>query len=108
MPLLEGVGDASEEKLNCTDPTKKGGGGIWTGGQHLKETLMKKYSNYLSNLRKELQKNRKKGNLPKGARALLMDWWTKHYQWPYPTVSSLSTTRTVPLPKMGLFFIIGG
>ncbi|CAA6663406.1 unnamed protein product [Spirodela intermedia] len=28
---------------------------------------------------------RKKGNLPKGARALLMDWWTKHYQWPYPT-----------------------
>ncbi|CAA7399869.1 unnamed protein product [Spirodela intermedia] len=80
----EGVGDASEEELNCRDSTKRGGG-IWTGGQHLKETLMKKYSNYLSNLRKELLKKRKKGNLPKGARALLMDWWTKHYQWPYPT-----------------------
>ncbi|WOL15988.1 homeobox protein knotted-1-like 1 [Canna indica] len=51
----------------------------------LKEMLQKKYSGYLSNLRKEFLKKRKKGKLPKEARMTLLDWWNTHYQWPYPT-----------------------
>ncbi|KAI3980740.1 hypothetical protein MKX01_025305 [Papaver californicum] len=53
--------------------------------QELKEMLMRKYSGYLSSLRKEFLKKRKKGKLPKDARTTLMDWWNTHCRWPYPT-----------------------
>ncbi|CAA2960321.1 homeobox knotted-1-like 1 [Olea europaea subsp. europaea] len=55
------------------------------GEQELKEMLMRKYSGYLSNLRQEFSKRRKKGKLPKDTRNVLLDWWNKHYRWPYPT-----------------------
>ncbi|CAI9764617.1 unnamed protein product [Fraxinus pennsylvanica] len=55
------------------------------GEQELKEMLMRKYSGYLSNLRQEFLKKRKKGKLPKDARTALLDWWNTHYRWPYPT-----------------------
>ncbi|KAJ3676075.1 hypothetical protein LUZ60_003487 [Juncus effusus] len=51
----------------------------------LKEMLLKKYSGYLSHLRKEFLKKRKKGKLPRDARSTLLEWWTSHYRWPYPT-----------------------
>ncbi|URD86447.1 homeobox protein [Musa troglodytarum] len=47
--------------------------------------LQKKYNGYLSNLRKEFLKKRKKGKLPKDARLILLDWWNAHCRWPYPT-----------------------
>ncbi|KAL0348115.1 UNVERIFIED_CONTAM: Homeobox protein knotted-1-like 10 [Sesamum angustifolium] len=47
--------------------------------------LMRKYRGYLSSLRKEFLKERKKGKLPKDARVALLDWWNEHYNWPYPT-----------------------
>jgi hypothetical protein len=50
--------------------------------------LLKKYSGCLSRLRSEFLKKRKKGKLPKDARSTLMDWWNRHYRWPYPTVTS--------------------
>ncbi|KAL3843543.1 hypothetical protein ACJIZ3_000946 [Penstemon smallii] len=53
--------------------------------QELKEMLMRKYSGYLSNLKKDFLKKRKKGKLPKGATTALLDWWNTHYRWPYPT-----------------------
>ncbi|CAL0320941.1 unnamed protein product [Lupinus luteus] len=53
--------------------------------KELKEMLLRKYSGYLSSLRKEFLKERKKGKLPKDARMALMDWWNTHYRWPYPT-----------------------
>ncbi|KAK7269430.1 hypothetical protein RIF29_22156 [Crotalaria pallida] len=53
--------------------------------KELKEMLLRKYSGYLSTLRKEFLKKRKKGKLPKDARMALMDWWNSHYRWPYPT-----------------------
>ncbi|XP_022743023.1 homeobox protein knotted-1-like 1 isoform X1 [Durio zibethinus] len=59
-----------------------------TGGrpsQDIKVMLMSKYSGYLSSLRKEFLKKRKKGKLPKDARMTLVDWWNNHYRWPYPT-----------------------
>ncbi|RDX89706.1 Homeobox protein knotted-1-like 1, partial [Mucuna pruriens] len=55
------------------------------GDQELKEILLRKYGGYLSSLRKEFLKKRKKGKLPKDARMVLMNWWSTHYRWPYPT-----------------------
>ncbi|XP_027366825.1 homeobox protein knotted-1-like 1 [Abrus precatorius] len=59
--------------------------GTRPGDQELKEMLLRKYGGYLSSLRKEFLKKRKKGKLPKDARIVLMDWWNTHYRWPYPT-----------------------
>ncbi|ONK81218.1 uncharacterized protein A4U43_C01F26640 [Asparagus officinalis] len=51
----------------------------------LKDRLLRKYSGYLSSLKKEFSKKKKKGKLPKEARQILLEWWTSHYKWPYPT-----------------------
>ncbi|CAN6446209.1 unnamed protein product [Victoria cruziana] len=51
----------------------------------LKEKLLRKYSGYLSSLKQEFSKKKKKGKLPKEARQTLLDWWNLHYKWPYPT-----------------------
>ncbi|KAK9139188.1 hypothetical protein Scep_008869 [Stephania cephalantha] len=53
--------------------------------RELKEMLLRKYSGYISTLRKEFLKKRKKGKLPKDSRSMLLDWWNSHYRWPYPT-----------------------
>jgi homeobox protein Meis2 len=54
--------------------------------QELKHHLLKKYSGYLSSLKQELSKKKKKGKLPKDARQQLLSWWEMHYKWPYPSV----------------------
>ncbi|CAA6671444.1 unnamed protein product [Spirodela intermedia] len=51
----------------------------------LKDELLRKYGGYLSGLKQEFSKKKKKGKLPKEARQTLLDWWTIHYKWPYPT-----------------------
>lgn len=56
--------------------------------KELKLHLLKKYSGYLSSLRQELSKKKKKGKLPKEARLKLLKWWELHYKWPYPSVRS--------------------
>ncbi|KAJ6796712.1 homeotic protein knotted-1-like [Iris pallida] len=53
--------------------------------KELKHHLLKKYSGYLSSLRRELSKKKKKGKLPKEARQKLLSWWELHYKWPYPS-----------------------
>ncbi|WOK99582.1 homeobox protein rough sheath 1 isoform X2 [Canna indica] len=55
--------------------------------KELKHHLLKKYSGYLSSLRQELSKKKKKGKLPKEARQKLLKWWELHYKWPYPSES---------------------
>lgn len=72
-----GEGEAAESQESS---------GARPGDQELKEMLLRKYSGYLSSLRKEFLKKRKKGKLPKDARTALLDWWNTHYRWPYPTV----------------------
>lgn len=57
--------------------------------QELKHHLLKKYSGYLSSLKQELSKKKKKGKLPKEARQQLLSWWDQHYKWPYPSVRLL-------------------
>lgn len=54
--------------------------------RELKNHLLKKYSGYLSSLKQELSKKKKKGKLPKDARQKLLTWWELHYKWPYPSV----------------------
>ncbi|XP_047330195.1 homeobox protein SBH1-like [Impatiens glandulifera] len=53
----------------------------------LKGQLLRKYSGYLGSLKQEFMKKRKKGKLPKEARQQLLDWWSRHYKWPYPSES---------------------
>lgn len=55
--------------------------------RELKDKLLRKYSGYLSSLKQEFSKKKKKGKLPKEARQTLLDWWKMHYKWPYPTES---------------------
>lgn len=57
--------------------------------KELKYQLLKKYSGYISSLRQEFSKKKKKGKLPKEARQKLLSWWELHYKWPYPSVRSL-------------------
>eukprot|EP00249_Psilotum_nudum_P027501 c3524_g1_i2 orf=703-1971(+) len=51
----------------------------------LKEQLLRKYSGYICTLKQEFLKKKKKGKLPKEARQKLLDWWSLHYKWPYPS-----------------------
>ncbi|KAL2524085.1 Homeobox protein SHOOT MERISTEMLESS [Abeliophyllum distichum] len=55
--------------------------------RELKGQLLRKYSGYLGSLKQEFMKKRKKGKLPKEARQKLLEWWSRHYKWPYPSES---------------------
>ncbi|GJY27421.1 homeobox protein shoot meristemless-like protein isoform X3 [Tanacetum coccineum] len=72
---------SSEEEVdvsnNLVDPQAE--------DRELKGQLLRKYSGYLGSLKQEFMKKRKKGKLPKEARQQLLDWWTRHYKWPYPS-----------------------
>lgn len=90
--MTSGNGDeaagSSDEELSCGEveaSESQESSCIRSGDQELKEMLLRKYSGYLSSLRKEFLKKRKKGKLPKDARSTLLDWWNTHYRWPYPT-----------------------
>ncbi|XP_050221275.1 homeobox protein knotted-1-like 1 [Mercurialis annua] len=82
------AGVSSEEELSCVEveasETKEFPDGRALDSD-VKGTLLRKYSGYLSNLRKEFLKKKKKGNLPKDSRIVLLEWWNSHYRWPYPT-----------------------
>lgn len=58
--------------------------------RELKDRLLRKYSGYLSNLKQEFMKKKKKGKLPKEARQKLLDWWDLHNKWPYPSALTSS------------------
>lgn len=92
----EGVGSSEEEQENSggetdqvqeIDPRAE--------DRELKNHLLKKYSGYLSSLKQELSKKKKKGKLPKEARQKLLNWWELHYKWPYPSVSFMSKNRCI-------------
>ncbi|KAH9304712.1 hypothetical protein KI387_009116, partial [Taxus chinensis] len=53
--------------------------------RELKDRLYRKYSGYLSSLKQEFMRKKKKGKLPKDARQKLLDWWNLHSKWPYPS-----------------------
>lgn len=89
-PSDEAAGTSEEElsyeeaePLDCQDFLNASSGPA--DDQDIKGMLMRKYSGYLSSLKKEFLKKKKKGKLPKDAKTTLMDWWNEHYRWPYPT-----------------------
>jgi hypothetical protein len=85
---MEGIGSSEEDQDNNSggeteireiDPRAE--------DRELKNHLLRKYSGYLSSLKQELSKKKKKGKLPKEARQKLLNWWESHYKWPYPSES---------------------
>ncbi|KAL4202886.1 hypothetical protein AMTRI_Chr02g265780 [Amborella trichopoda] len=82
--LEEGVGSSGEEASWGGKDTK---GGNNNDQKEIKEQLLRRYSGYLSGLKREFLKKRSKGKLPMEARHRLLDWWNAHYKWPYPSES---------------------
>ena len=83
----EGMGSSEEEQENSGGETELPEIDPRAEDRELKNHLLRKYSGYLSSLKQELSKKKKKGKLPKDARQKLLNWWELHYKWPYPSVS---------------------
>ncbi|KAK8696448.1 hypothetical protein V6N13_001583 [Hibiscus sabdariffa] len=81
----EGVGSSEEDQDNSGGETELPEIDPRAEDRELKNHLLKKYSGYLSSLKQELSKKKKKGKLPKEARQKLLSWWELHYKWPYPS-----------------------
>ncbi|XP_057441672.1 homeobox protein knotted-1-like LET6 isoform X2 [Lotus japonicus] len=76
--------------------------------RELKVQLLRKYSGYLGSLKKEFLKKKKNGKLPKEARQQLLDWWNRHYKWPYPSESqkqALAESTGLDLKQINNWFI---
>jgi len=54
--------------------------------EELKDNLLSRYSGYITNLKHEFSRKKKKEKLPKEAKKILLAWWNIHFKWPYPTV----------------------
>ncbi|XP_047938185.1 homeotic protein knotted-1-like isoform X2 [Salvia hispanica] len=83
----EGIGSSEEEQEISAGETGLAEIDPRAEDRELKTHLLKKYSGYLSSLKQELSKKKKKGKLPKEARQKLLSWWELHYKWPYPSES---------------------
>ncbi|KAK4348585.1 hypothetical protein RND71_031340 [Anisodus tanguticus] len=83
----EGVGSSEEDQDNIGGETELPDIDPRAEDRELKNHLLRKYSGYLSSLKQELSKKKKKGKLPKDARQKLLTWWELHYKWPYPSES---------------------
>ncbi|KAL2242164.1 UNVERIFIED_CONTAM: Homeotic protein knotted-1 [Sesamum indicum] len=83
----EGVGSSEDDQDNSGGETALPEIDPRAEDRELKNHLLKKYSGYLSSLKQELSKKKKKGKLPKDARQKLLSWWELHYKWPYPSES---------------------
>ncbi|KAI8550144.1 hypothetical protein RHMOL_Rhmol06G0081900 [Rhododendron molle] len=82
----EGVVSSEEDQDNSGGETELPEIDPRAEDRELKNHLLRKYSGYLSSLKQELSKKKKKGKLPKDARQKLLSWWELHYKWPYPSV----------------------
>ncbi|CAK9312483.1 unnamed protein product [Citrullus colocynthis] len=84
---FEGMGSSSEEEEKGGEMEREIEDQIDPRAEEreLKNHLLKKYSGYLSSLKQELSKKKKKGKLPKDARQELLRWWELHNKWPYPS-----------------------
>lgn len=89
----EGVGSSEEDQDNSAGETELPEIDPRAEDRELKNHLLRKYSGYLSSLKQELSKKKKKGKLPKDARQKLLSWWELHYKWPYPSVCVTPSNR---------------
>ena len=92
---LGGQNRSSEEELEMNDD---GFIDPQAEDKELKVQLLRKYSGYLGSLKQEFLKKKKNGKLPKEARQQLLEWWSRHYKWPYPSVRYIIVSM--------IFFII--
>ncbi|CAA0818375.1 Homeobox protein knotted-1-like 6 [Striga hermonthica] len=79
-----------------------------TEDRELKDRLLRRYGNHINNLKLEFSKKKKKGKLPKEARQALLEWWSVHYKWPYPTEAdkmSLAETTGLDQKQINNWFI---
>ncbi|XP_075483940.1 homeobox protein knotted-1-like 2 [Primulina tabacum] len=83
----DGVVSSEEDQENSGGETELAEIDPRAEDKELKNHLLRKYSGYLSSLKQELSKKKKKGKLPKDARQKLLSWWELHYKWPYPSES---------------------
>lgn len=83
---VDETGGSSEEELSGGEIEMHDNCQRSIEDRELKDKLMRKYSGYISTLKHEFSKKKKKGKLPKEARQTLLGWWNIHYKWPYPTV----------------------
>ncbi|KAH7523781.1 hypothetical protein FEM48_Zijuj06G0048500 [Ziziphus jujuba var. spinosa] len=81
----EGIGSSEDDQDNSGGETELPEIDPRAEDRELKNHLLRKYSGYLSSLKQELSKKKKKGKLPKDARQKLLSWWELHYKWPYPS-----------------------
>nr|CAD1838342.1 unnamed protein product [Ananas comosus var. bracteatus] len=81
----EAAAGSSEEELSGGETQAHESSHLKNEYRDLKDKLLRKYSGYFRSLKQEFSKKKKKGKLPKEARQKLLDWWTAHYKWPYPT-----------------------
>ena len=51
------------------------------------DRLLRRFGSHIGTLKLEFSKKKKKGKLPREARQTLLEWWSVHYKWPYPTVN---------------------
>lgn len=93
----EGVGSSEEDQDNSGGETEPPEIDPRAEDRELKHHLLRKYSGYLSSLKQELSKKKKKGKLPKDARQKLLNWWELHYKWPYPSVRASSSAYILKL-----------
>ncbi|KAF7829337.1 homeobox protein knotted-1-like 6 [Senna tora] len=75
---------SSEEDLSAGDGDTQDGQARGED-RELKDMLLRKFGSRISTLKMEFSKKKKKGKLPKEARQCLLEWWTVHSKWPYPT-----------------------
>lgn len=107
-PLDSKGGGSSEEELSGGDEMDVTECSRMVEDRQLKEKLLSKYSGYISSLKQEFSKKKKKGKLPKEARQLLFDWWNLHYKWPYPTEAdktALAETTGLDQKQINNWFI---
>ncbi|WOL03065.1 homeobox protein knotted-1-like 6 [Canna indica] len=96
----EGSGGEMDDMAMEVDPCSE--------DQELKHHLLKKYGGYLSSLKQELSKKKKKGKLPKDARQQLLNWWDLHYKWPYPSETqkaALADSTGLDMKQINNWFI---
>ncbi|OIT38276.1 PREDICTED: homeotic protein knotted-1 isoform X1 [Nicotiana attenuata] len=104
----EGGGSSEEEQDNSGGETEIPEIDPRAEDRELKNHLLRKYSGYLSSLKQELSKKKKKGKLPKDARQKLLSWWELHYKWPYPSESekvALAETTGLDQKQINNWFI---
>ncbi|PON37620.1 Knotted-like homeobox transcription factor [Parasponia andersonii] len=99
---LAGQDGSSKEEVGVNDSF------VDPEAKELKAQLLRKYGGYLGSLKQEFLKKKKNEKLPKESRQQLLEWWNRHYKWPYPSEAqklALAETTGLDLKQINNWFI---